>query len=347
MWGVVGVRVGVCVCECLRVCVCVFGCMCLCVAVCLCRWRQSRRIGGGSAAYHAKSSSLPDGPRNAEEFSTWPTDVIKNILMCQSPTFDRESAARIRRCQNAFGSGLVLHTDYSGMGCPETMLQMMSVGFKEMGIPLVEGGTGDASDWLIVWANCDNNNLCRKVLLGRGGASKPQHFFHSMLDKVHPRLREKISQLRPDSKAPKPEKAEAFARMQTMLSKQGHRFCHRLAKSQCLIHEGVQCPLFWQDPEEALPSQRPLTVNVSGPICTPWSATGLQMGFADDNTEAWLIWLEFVKGAELDITLLENSPKMPVEHFVVAMEPRCKVLHATFGPEDSRHTTSSKGVWVS
>ena len=69
------------------------------------------------------------GERSRIEQSTWPTAVIKYILMCQSPSFDRESAARIRRCQNAVGSGLVLHTDYSGMGCPETMLQIMSVGF--------------------------------------------------------------------------------------------------------------------------------------------------------------------------------------------------------------------------
>jgi hypothetical protein len=69
-------------------------------------------------------------------------------------------------------------------------------------------------------------------------------------------------------------------------------------------------------------------------MCLPWCAPGLQLGFADENTEAYLLWLEQMKGAELDLTFVENSPKMPLEHFSTAMEPRNTVLHATFGPED-------------
>jgi hypothetical protein len=144
-----------------------------------------------------------------------------------------------------------------------------------------------------------------------------------------------VKSLRPTAGATPSEKAAAFGKMgETLreLSKAGSIFAgNSLAK--CLLHPDGMCPLYWQDPPTTV-SERPLTMNVSGPMCTPFSPFGKQDCYSNEHMESFYIWQEGVAARRYDAATLENSVKFPVELFEGRMSENAVVVYARFGPPD-------------
>jgi len=106
----------------------------------------------------------------------------------------------------------------------------------------------------------------------------------------------------------------------------------RSAMAPCKIHTGCMCPVNWKDANLRAGS-RPLTMNVSGPVCLPWSQYGRAEGLAHMATEPWLIWSKDMEEQRFDMTVLENSPRFPVPIFREPMEKHSTVLAVVHGPE--------------
>ena len=100
-----------------------------------------------------------------------------------------------------------------------------------------------------------------------------------------------IATLRPAAGAPPEEAARCYERIRVLRWERKADIFSRGMLSPCLSHPGCECPLAWRDPAGARPSQRPLTVNVSGTQCTLWSSLGARRGLADSNTESWWVWV--------------------------------------------------------
>ena len=102
-------------------------------------------------------------------------------------------------------SGLVLHTDYAGTGCPHMDLRMLSIAMRDF---LRERGEmpGPLRDteepwqqWLIYWRACDNSRCCRDVLLN--GKHAPEHFIPDLSSRLPREVQNKLSEMRPDPQA--------------------------------------------------------------------------------------------------------------------------------------------------
>ena len=310
--------------------------------------------------YHATHRHLPDGPKNGYDFGLWPFFVLEDLVNKRC-TWDTEWSLRRRRLQNTWGSGVVLHTSYSGMGGPENALRMLGVAADKMGLDIVKGakigfgawsdaygswhrhrppdlGSGDLTHnnsgppWLVTWRACDNSDIAQKVLVGE--YSRPgvlEHCVPELLQMLNWRCRREIVKLRPTEDLPKEQKALAYTKQAQFLQKQS--WCmDRTTRSPCLIHPGRLCPIAWKDPPLTQPSERPLTVSVSGPMCTPWSSAGGRDGLANPATEAWQIYLQEQKDLNFDLSFLENSPRLP-QYLLPDALPNHRVLGIIFGPE--------------
>ena len=85
------------------------------------------RVKGGSAEYYASVASLQPGPGSIAEIAEWPRDLMQRIFG-QSKVSGHQ--LRRQRCESFFELGEVMHTDFSGFGCPEQSKAILEVCFQ-------------------------------------------------------------------------------------------------------------------------------------------------------------------------------------------------------------------------
>lgn len=272
----------------------------------------------------------------------WPARVVMSFLV-QQGSFDRAWEHRRARLQGMLGRGLVLHTSYSGIGSPEVALRMLGIAFAESGLALAtgDGARNDFSDWLVSWSACDYAQPCQTAMLGPWAPLRlrPEHFFGSMLSKVPLAFQKQIVSKRPPANSSKDERAHCFSEMSRFISQHGPKLFDRDARAACLLHPDKPsgCSLTWQGPSGASPSERPVTAAVAGATCTPWCSSGARMGYSDDATEPYLLWLEEMKQTRPDLVFFENSPNFPIGDLASSL-PHAHTVDLIFGPEEHMPT---------
>ena len=208
-------------------------------------------------------------------------------------------------------------------------------------LPRQGAGAEDLSENLLVlWRATDRDRTCQRLILDN--RRPPEHLFPSarltvarrLLDKMRAglcieplsarrvaqrpapsgsrgvegrlpaELREEMAQLRPAADASTETASAAYEGMRQLLWERKSEVFTRKLMAECIAHPGCTCPLAWADPDGRRPSQRPLTCNVSGPQCTPWSSMGARRGLADGNSVSWWIWLAEMSEMRYDLTLV-------------------------------------------
>ena len=289
------------------------------------RLRQCVYRGGGSSAYQKAFAHLPPGPKTAAEFADWPLDVVRSLK--QQRKGDQLNAGNIRlaRAAEMLRHGLIVHTDYSGQLSPEVAWTIAVATLQHEGADLRE-------ELIVNWRAAERNKTCQRLI--NSARRPPEHLFPTLESKLPAALREELRALRPQKKARYEEKCKAYEDMREVLWRVKANVFNRKLKARCLMHDGCDCPIAWEDPPDLLPSERPLTVCIAGTQCTPWSSFGSRQGLADSNTESWWIWLAEMTEMGFDLTILENAPhKKPLEIFEREMGPAAIVVHVMVGPE--------------
>lgn len=305
---------------------------------------RSGLVRGGSAAYHEQAQHLRPGFTTLQEFYEWPDSVCDSLVGADSG--DQAAVVRAARLRASIGSGIVCHTDYSGQLAPETALRMMGLCLQErLSLP-------SPAHCLASWATCDTAPMCTR--LARDSKFPPEHIFSNVLDRLPPKLRAEVDALTPPRHAAIDERLCAHASIDRLLEGSRDAFSPS-STSRCILHSGRRCRLRWEDPELP-PSRRPLTLNVSGPTCLGWTPYGGQEGQAHESAVPWMVWAKSVRGSQFDITVMENSSRMPPGLFRAELAASGLVHSVVLGPDDfgwpvrrrrlfSWVTTRSSVVW--
>ena len=297
---------------------------------------------GGSAWYHEKTKDAPRGPACVEDFGLWPKDVLTTTTT-QRPFEAGSLAARVRKARmtSMLAKGIVLHTDFSGQQSAEIAARMLGVEMRAMGLtPGSSSGSGSsdgsnsaasAQDWLVAWAACDSDEWCRKMILDSEHPS--EHVFPEINSRLSKADLQKIISMRPKDTDSKEAKKKAYEQMHEYLNKCRKKFTRDLLRGPCLRHPGASCPVAWLDHGEPA-STRPLTMNISGCMCTPWTTYGTQEGLSSKHTESFWVFLETCAGLAFDIVIIENHPGLPKELVQLVLGKLYRIIRVVLGPED-------------
>ena len=177
---------------------------------------------------------------------------------------------------------------------------------QDMGMRLRDGS------WFTCFAANDINQDAQEVLLS--DPRSPTHVFSGLLDCLPPDHQTRVDSLRPPPKANKATAAACYNAQRSYLEACGSDvFCGPAPAGCCKRHPQQQCPFFWNtDMDE---TSRPLKLNFSGSMCTPWTSHGLKLGEADPAMESWHYWILKMKRSGMDAIFLENSDHFPFSRF--------------------------------
>lgn len=275
---------------------------------------------GGTSDYFAAMHGRPNGPQTIEELSRWPATLLEKALSGD------DGVQKRRRLETALQCGLVLHTDFSGKASVEVSLRMLGVAAARAGLHLPE-------EWLQLWRNADNDRTCQRILLSDDHGAA--HVFTGVLDMLPPERQKKIRSFRLGEAADVESRKQAYANLQKYLATNAKAiFIEGASSMSCLRHPGVPCALQWPIAGDDADGARPVRMNFSGPMCTPWSSHGKQEGEGSEDMESFHLWLHMMARSNMDIIGFENSNFFPIELFRQPLMNEFEVVHAIFGSED-------------
>jgi site-specific DNA-cytosine methylase len=260
---------------------------------------------------------MKSGPESLEALLDWPADLVQRIA--SHPT----GACCLQRIASLVHSGLVTHTDCSGKMSPEVALNMTFRALAPRGVTLPPGG-------LVCWRACDNAPVCQRLIMANDFA--PVHLFKGLLDKLTQAEQCSVRALRPDKNATVEVKTAAYTAIGQYLRTNSAQLYGRGKRSAtCLLHPGESCALSWQDPVGTEAWQRPLTINMTGPPCRPFSIFGGRKLWAHPDMEAWHLWSNDVSEQDYDLVGMENAEHFVTDLFEEAMPDNYDTKHAVFG----------------
>ena len=283
--------------------------------------RAKRR--GGSQAYYDSAASLSPGPGSIAEIAEWPRDLMQRIFA--KSTVEGHNLRR-QRCMSFFELGEVMHTDFSGFGCPEQSKAILQVCFAEWGFKLPE-------EWFVSWRAADSSAVCQSVL--KGATHTPMHLFGDltelMLADPH---KSEIMGMRAelDDKGKKPidlmDAQKRHLQMKKYLRRHGRDIHAKKKSSGCLLHPGQECQIAYKPApvEGQKHSLRPLRTCMAGPMCTPWCTLGTQLAYSHPALESFFVWMEHVVQERYDMTTMENNKWFPKAEYETRMSPLGKVV---------------------
>jgi hypothetical protein len=226
------------------------------------------------------------------------------------------------RAESMLAHGLALHSDFSGQLCAESGIRAQLRGMKLYGAPVAEDG-------LLSYSACERSETYRGLI--KSARHPPLHLFSDVLHHLPGDLREKVISLRP----PKREKCSTPYQRQKALSlaSEAHRaqsqlihehaptaFPHDRA-AHCEMHDDC-CPMLWSPANDMPRHEQPLSWNVSGPMCDPYSRMGSRTKSAHPSVESWHAWSESIAVGPHDLVTCENSDMMPLAEFSNKMSAR-------------------------
>ena len=216
------------------------------------------------------------GPSTLKEVLDWPRQLLAQVL--QKAPQAAEHMARLRR---ALAGGLLLNTDFSGMGGPEMaaecMVEELERAFGFTGLPVQ------------TWGSCDSSPVCRKILCHDDGTQmRPQHVFGDLLSRLQPETRQYLDKLLVQMEAD----CEQFMAMgcearAAALKATGDKFMdqlNRLMQDECFgLDDECWCFKHKRRCRIHGPSgieQRILRMHIAGTTCTTWCAIGPRTGWS-------------------------------------------------------------------
>lgn len=188
--------------------------------------------------------------------------------------------------------------------------------------------------WVGSYRGCD---IAQDVLTLLGDDENgPAHVFADIMQTLPPKHIKKLQALRsaPQASADNSMKVSdrQFKYLQTRCS---DAFGSTAVATNCTKHVGQACPLEFQRDPTCAGHDKLLKVNFSGPMCTPWSTAGRQLGDADPSLESYYVWLTQMQQSGHDMIFLENARLFPWEEkFAAPMAKRFETYRLIFGAQD-------------
>ena len=174
-------------------------------------------------------------------------------------------------------------------------------------------------EWLFGHCGNEISPDALKVLTDSGPDDNlcPDHVFTGLLECLPQDHRDRLLSMRPPKRASRSAAAACYSAQRAyMTALESELFTAGASAKCCKLHPGESCPLFWS-PSMSMDNEqtRPLKMNFSGPMCTPWTSQGPQLGDADPAMESWNCWIKKMKHSELDLIFMENSARFPFALF--------------------------------
>eukprot|EP00971_Amphidinium_carterae_P008542 168564-Amphidinium_carterae.2 len=316
-------------------------------------------------AVRTRSRSQPRQQRRAYEQSfEFASELLQTLVERRSQTSVFEAA---------LPKNIVLITDYSGIGCAEMALGLVSRAFAKRNAGVACGPC------FSVYRSNDLNPHCRCVLVNHADRSRPQHVQGNMQERVKQsvleRMRQKFSKLTD-------EVSGAGGRMSSVdkdaVKALGREFldaCMQILKEPGCWNDCVHCYVCGKDcpvyppemqevllagchpdsgvpephiqiyvnmlrsfcpPSEANPSGT-MVIACGGNTCVPWSSRGKQKGWLEcETTMNFAIWMSGLLAQQHppDIIVQECTRNFDVTGFTNCIAARYEVQRAMFSPVD-------------
>ena len=265
--------------------------------------------GRRMANIDAGTSSV--GPRTPADLSAWPAALCSEIL--SQP--DQDSIQF--RLASFFGSGLILHSNFSGQLCAERGIRMSVRALEKRGV------AGVAESALLCWSANDNNKTCCDIIARF--QHRPYCLFNDVFYHLPLKLREKFRQMMPPRYDSRPQNTAEKMRRLDEASEANARFAEELVqhmpdcfpldrKAPCSL-TGASSFMMFPRLRDVNQEDQPVTWEFSGPMCTPHTAMGDRKGDADPSMPSWLVWSGAMACSDHDMITCENSHLMPANMF--------------------------------
>lgn len=271
------------------------------------------------------------GPSNLAELFRWSTFCLSQLAHCLPSCFAELQQKRI--------NGVSLYTDWSGMGCPEMAIRMISEALELMGERPLDYSCARASDL---------SPLCIRALLSHSVGAGPAHVFGDIMLRIPKAIHEELQRLTAQAQQKlirasggKQSKINTEAR-DSIGQELVFSLCHVLEQvdwkpqpaQHCYRHE-CECPIWGSlDP---LPDSI-LKLSVVGNECLDWTSFGKHFGECGSGLMVLLAWCHEMLALGIDVIIQECTPLFRLwilEYvFVIKTGGRYRVQARTFSPVD-------------
>lgn len=269
------------------------------------------------------------------------------------------------------GEGIVITTDYSGIGTSEFAIALIMEALIHYG----HLATTEAEQFAIFWRSCDILRSCRKVMKDMPAAHKPRHIAGDLLTRLSSDV---LHRLRVALKAALRDFTKGTTRLKKEIARVARQRQQRAARKQA---GGSRRALVKKRPASTSASSRADLVrdhgraflktgwaevckeppaaqghcyvcmkrcdlhpsatdranrryiNLSGNTCIPWSTMGQKMGWLHEATISMLSWLWSLVSAKVDIIVNECTPRFDITAVAELVSDSYIMKTCVFGPD--------------
>jgi hypothetical protein len=247
-------------------------------------------------------STRPLDFNTPRDMADWPVALLRRVLERHEKGQDHV----MNRLSDFVRCGLVCQTRFSGRFTTETMLRMLGVALREIGICVRD-------DWFVSFGACDRDTTCQAIW--KNGLSKnlkPMHYFSTLQDTLGSDHKAMVESLRPEETETEEEKLAAYQLQEDYLVGNRDACFKGIHVAGCKAHpNSSSCPVTWDGTCEQLGVRQgfedAVYADFSGPVCTPFSKCGKRQKLADPNTESATIYaVGTAAQSRMDIKTIEN-----------------------------------------
>ena len=245
--------------------------------------KRKKAMRPGSLDLEELREGLKPGPASLAELYAWPENAFQVL--------QTNDASCLRLLEQNFLAGGSLISHYSGKGTLESAFCDVGNYVREK----FDSLRGFSQPRFQCCSACDISAVCRKLLLGHGQDSAPNHVFGDILQRV------------PEQTPPLRDMS--FADLQSILKDRGSTlytassvaYCYRHNRPCCLWH-GLNLP---GKPEE----RSGLLISGAGFCCTDWSPRrmGKRPGAKGLTAPVFMHWIAENRALKPDLLFWENS----------------------------------------
>jgi hypothetical protein len=280
--------------------------------------RVARALPGGSAPSHAPARSAPPGPDTVEKLSDWPTYVIERLTDTSCPG----GHGRRHRLFSNFYKGLLVHSDYTGLGTAEIAASALGAACRRL-------DRCPPSSRVALHRGCDTKPSSQYLMLN-SGRHGPDHVHDDVLGSLRSEVLGRLTAMEPEAGWSLTRKQSAYKAMHAVMQQefQAKTLFRENAASWCLKH--VQdCPAF----ARTCPGcDDPLTLLVSGTSCIAWTSAGKQEGSGHESQLPWLAFVHYILHFRPDVVIHEITELHPDSIFAHHFGDEYDILNLLVSP---------------
>eukprot|EP00434_Breviolum_minutum_P045092 symbB.v1.2.040355.t1/scaffold7167.1/size12942/2 len=244
-----------------------------------------------------------EGPKTALESMMWPMQIWQSLEVQGLKFFGIDFGVKAR--QSLF-KGLLLTTDYSGIGCPEEAFDKVLLAAKIVAEEKGEEGPVPNAQFRCLRAG-DKEGHCRDILLNHGGRFQPECVHGDTLDRCASKSKQRMLEIQ----------------------KEGPK----------AVQEGVAASQVLPMP---MPAHFPgICIHVAGVNCYDWSGMGGKKKWLGDSVFPFMQWARDRALAKEDVILVECTLAFDSESLRELFEKEytlevLRVSPTLFGEPDER-----------